>query len=146
MFFLLLPPVSPKLVLSRVGNHSEKQYLDPFQDHSEWCLVDCKEGRTAISPCPSRNPSFPTLCCCRSVLSWQGEYCHSNTITNCNETPNFTFIYSHSFCSTLTEPTVYKVVLMRACSTQTCMLVLLLQATGSCGRSVCRQPTAHGCD
>lgn len=67
-------------------------------------------------------------------------------ITNCNETLNDTFTYSSLFCSTLTDATVYKVVLMSACSTQMCVLVLLLQTTGSCGCSVCRQPTAHGCD
>lgn len=86
MFFLLLPTISPKLVLSWVGNHLEKQYLDPFQDLSEWCLVGCMEGRTTISPCP-----FKLHIAAGLHFPWQGECRHSSTITNCNETPNYTF-------------------------------------------------------
>lgn len=60
--------------------------------------------------------------------------------------PTVMTTYSSSFCSTLTHLSMYKIVVMSASSTQTCVLVLLLQTTGSCGCSVCRQPSAHGCD
>lgn len=85
IMFLPLPTVSPKLVLSRAGNHSEKQYWIHSRttlNGAQW-IARMGEQPSALAPAG-------TLPCKLYIAAglhfvWQGEYCHSNTVCGCNQ-------------------------------------------------------------
>lgn len=82
--FLLLPTISPKLVLSQLATIQKSNTWIHSRPtlNGAWWIARRREQPSALAPAgtlPFKLHIAPGL-----SFPWQGRYCHSSAITNCN--------------------------------------------------------------